>query len=80
MSSFVVMHHIPWNTFNCSVAQCFHYFVMVFNYCLLSFFSGAAENKHSYLVEIPVELSIFECSIQKSFLRSLQVILKNRNM
>ena len=30
------------------------------------FFSDAADNEHSYLVEIPVERSIFECNIQKS--------------
>ena len=57
---------------------------MVFILCLLSFFSGAADNEHSYLVEIPVERSIFECNIQKSVPRSLQlkkyVIFKNRNM
>ena len=57
---------------------------MVFIYCVLSFFSDAADNEHSYLVEIPVERSIFECNIQKSVLRSLQlkniVIFKNRNM
>ena len=34
---------------------------MVIVYCLLSFFSDAADNEHSYLVEIPVERSIFEC-------------------
>ena len=33
---------------------------MVFIYCLLSFFSDTADNEHSYLVEIPVERSIFE--------------------
>ena len=33
---------------------------MVFIYCVLSFFSDAADNEHSYLVEIPVERSIFE--------------------
>ena len=35
------------------------YFGTVFIY-LLSFFSNAADNEHSYLVEIPVERSIFE--------------------
>ena len=39
---------------------------MVFIYCLLSPFSNAADKKHSYLVEIPLERSIFECNIQKS--------------
>ena len=57
---------------------------MVSIYCLPSFFSDAADNEHSYLVEIPVERSIFECNIQKSVPRSLQlkkyVIFKNRNM
>ena len=48
---------------------------MVFIYCVLSFFSDAADNEHSYLVEIPVERSIFECNIQKSVPRLLQ--LKN---
>ena len=48
------------------------------------FFSDAADKKHSYLVEIPVKRSIFECIIKKSVPRSLQlrniVIFKNRNM
>ena len=48
---------------------------MVSIYCLPSFFSNAADNEHSKLVEIPVERSIFECNIQKSVPRSLQ--LKN---
>ena len=46
-------------------------------------FSDAADNEHSYLVEIPVERSIFECDIKKKCPRSLQlknVIFKNRNM
>ena len=30
------------------------------------FFSDAAGNEQSWLVEIPVERSIFECNIQKS--------------
>ena len=62
---------------------------MVFIYCLLShikifiaiFFSDAADNEHSKLVEIPVEHSIFECNIQKSILRSLQqknILLSSR--
>ena len=38
-------------------------------------FRGAAYSEHSYLVEIVVERSIFECNIQKSVPRSLQ--LKN---
>ena len=46
---------------------------MVFIYCLLFFFSDAADNEHSYLVEIPVEHSVFECNIQKSVPRSLQL-------
>ena len=57
---------------------------MVSIYCLPSFFSNAADNEHSKLVEIPVERSIFECNIQKSIPLSLQlkniVIFKNRNM
>ena len=95
MSSFTVLRHVPWNTFICSAVQCFHQFVMVFIYCLLScvmvsiycllsFFSDAADNEHSQLVEIPVERSIFQCNILKSVSRSLQlkniVIFKNRNM
>ena len=50
--------------------------------CLLSF-SDAADSEHSYLVEIPVERSIFESNITKKCPRSLQlknVIFKNRNM
>ena len=57
---------------------------MVSIYCLPSFFSNAADNEHSKVVEIPVKRSIFECYIQKSVPRSLQlkniVIFKNRNM
>ena len=58
---------------------------MVSIYCLQSFFSDAADNKHSYLVEIPVERSIFECNIQKKRSKIIEikkyyVILKNRNM
>ena len=84
MSSFTVLRHVPWNTFICSAVQCFHQFVMVFIYCLLSFFSDAAYSAHSQLVEIVVERSIFECNIQKRVPRSFQlkkyVIFKNRNM
>ena len=95
MSSFTVLRHVPWNTFICSAVQCFHQFVMVFTccflscvmvsiYCLPSFFSNAADNEHNKLVKIPVERSIFECNIQKSVRRSLQlkniVIIKNRNI
>ena len=46
-------------------------------------FSDAADSEHSYLVEIPVERSIFESNITKKCPRSLQlknVIFKNRNM
>ena len=39
----------------------------------LTFFSGAAHNKHCQLVEILVECSILECVIQKSAPRSLQL-------
>ena len=46
---------------------------MVFIYCVLSFFSDAADNEHSYLVEIPIKRSIFECNIQKTVTRSLQL-------
>ena len=54
---------------------------MVFIYYLLSFFSDAADNEQSYLVEIPVGHSIFVCDIQKSVPRSLQlqnIILSSR--
>ena len=62
MSPFTVLRHVPWNTF-----------VMVFIVYYL--FSDVTDNEHSYLVEIPVERSFFECNIQKSVPRSLQ--LKN---
>ena len=39
---------------------------MFFIYCLLLSFSDAAYSEHSYLVEIEVERSIFECNIQNS--------------
>ena len=58
--------------------------VMVSIYCVPSFFSNAADNEHSKLVEIPVERSIFECNIQKTVPRSSKLksiaIFKNRNM
>ena len=95
MSSFTVLRHVPWNNFICSAVQCFHQFAMDFIYCLLScvmvsiyyllsfFLSNAADKEHSQLAEIPVKRSIFECNIQKSVPRSLQlkniVIFKNRN-
>ena len=37
ISSFTVLHHVPWSTFICSAAWCFHQFFMVFIYSLLSF-------------------------------------------
>ena len=81
--SFIVLRHVTWNTFICNAVQCFHQFAMVY-ICLLSFFSDAAYSEHCQLVEIVVERSIFECNIQKSDPRSLQlkkyVIFKNRNM
>ena len=46
---------------------------MVFIYCLLSFFSDAVDNEHRYLVEIPVERSIFEYNTQESVPRSVQL-------
>ena len=63
-------------------------FVVQFNVfiSLLWFlFSDAAGNQRSQVVEIPVERSVFECNIQKSVPRSLQlkkyyVVFKNRNM
>ena len=54
---------------------------MVFIYYLLSFFSDAADNEQSYVVGIPVGHSIFECNIQKSVPRLLQlqnIILSSR--
>ena len=39
---------------------------MVFVYGLLSFFSDAADNEHSWVVESPVENLTFECNIQKN--------------
>ena len=83
MSPFTVLRHVTWITFICSAVQCFHQFVMIFINCLLSFFSDAAYSEHSYLAEIVVERSIFECNIQKSIQLSSQlkkyVIFKNRN-
>ena len=84
MSSFTTLGQVPWNTFICSAVQCFHWFVMVFINCLLSFFSDAAYNDQSQFVEIVVERSVFECNIQKIVPRSVRlkkyVIFKNRNM
>ena len=84
MSSVTVLRHAPWNTFICIAVKCFHQFGMVFIYCLLSFFSDAAYSEHSQLIEIVVERSIFECNIQKSVPRSLQLkihyVFKKRNM
>ena len=95
MSSFTVLRHVPWNTFICSVVQCFHQFVMVLfivYYLVLwflftvyyLFFSDAGDNEHSQLVDIRVERSIFKCNIQKSVPISLRlkniVIFKNRNL
>ena len=55
----IILHplicHETWKTFICSAAQYFYWFVMVFIYCLLSFFIDAADNEHTYLVEIPIE-------------------------
>ena len=58
---------------------------MVSIYCLQSFFSDAADNEHSYLVDIPVERSIFEYNIQKKHskiitIKKYYVIYKNSNM
>ena len=64
MSPFTV-YVMDLGTLICSAVQCFHQFVIVSIYCLLSFFSDAAAySDHSYLVEIVVERSIFECNIQ----------------
>ena len=47
-------------------------------------FSDSAGHEHSQLVEIPVECSTFQCNIQKSVPRSVQlkkyVTFKNRNV
>ena len=48
---------------------------MVFLDSLPSFLRDATDKEHSWLVEIPVEDSIFDCNIQKRVPRSLQ--LKN---
>ena len=85
VSFFTVLHHVPWNIFIYNAAQCFHQFIMVFIYCLLSFFSDAADSKHSWPVEIPVECSVFKCNMQRSIPRSLQlktcyVIFRNKNV
>ena len=37
MLSFTVLCHVPWNIFICNAVQCFHQFVMIFIYCLISF-------------------------------------------
>ena len=42
----------------------------MFSLVFIYLFSDTADNEHSYLVEIPVERSIFECNIQKSVPRS----------
>ena len=73
MSSFTAICHVPWNPFICSATQCFHQFVMVLSYCLLSFFSDAVDSEHNQLVEIPVEHSIFKFNVQKSVPTSLQL-------
>ena len=56
----------------------------MFSLVFIYLFSDTADNEHSYLVEIPVERSMFEFNIQKIVPRSLQlkniVIFKNRNM
>ena len=43
---------------------------MVFIYFLTIIFSDGADNEHSYLFEIPVQYSIFECNIKKGIPRS----------
>ena len=53
----------------------------MFSLVFIYLFSDTADNEHSYLVEIPVERSIFGCNIQKSVPRSLQlqsIILSSR--
>ena len=87
ISSFTVLRQVPLNTFICSAVQYFHQFVI---YCLLScvmvsiYCSDVADNEHSYLLEIPVERSIFECYIKKRFkiilIKKYHFIFKNRNM
>ena len=63
--------------------QCGSVFSLVcygFYLLFIIFFSDAADNVHRYLVEIPVERSIFESNIQKSVPRSVQLqnILSSR--
>ena len=50
---------------------------MVFIYCLLSFFSDAAYSEHSYLVEIVVERSIFQCNKRSKKCSKIITIKKN---
>ena len=63
----------------CSSMVCYGFYLL-----FTIFFSHAACNEYSQLVEIVVERSIFECNIQKRVPRSFQlkkyVIFKNRNM
>ena len=65
----VILHCITSCTLKQFHLQCSSKFPLVCcGFCLLFtlFFSDAAGNEQSWLVEIPVERSIFECNIQKS--------------
>ena len=84
MSSFVVLCNVPWNTFTCN--ECSSVFSL---FCYLFLVMQHIASEHSQLasqvVEIPVEHSIFECNIQKSIPRLLElkkyyIIFKNRNV
>ena len=85
MSSFTVLRHVPLRHKHFYL-QCSSMFSLSCYGLYLLFtisFSAAADNEHSYFVEIPVERSIFECNIKKKPPRSLQlknVIFKNRNV
>ena len=51
----------------------FNVFIKLLWFFFNIFFRDAADNEHSYLVEIPVEHSILERNTQKSDPRSLQL-------
>ena len=84
----VIFHCITSCTLEHFYVECSSMFSLVcYDFYLLFtiFFSEVADNKHSQLVEIPKERSIFECNIKKSVPKSLQlknycVTFKNRNV
>ena len=50
---------------------------MVFIYFFTIIFSDGADSEHSYLFEIPVPYSIFECNIKKGIPRSRDYFFGN---